>query len=110
VGGSGFLERAIRELDKVAERARAHLDHEGCDTACYRCLKSYQNQRHHEHLDWTLVVDDLEALSSAPPKALPLTKADHADPKPWLEAYAAGVDSPLELAFKRKLEALGLEL
>lgn len=110
VGGSGFLERAVSELDKIAQRARLHLDHDNCESACYRCLKSYRNQRHHEHLDWTLVIDDLEALSTAPPTPLPLTKADHADPKPWLEAYAAGVDSPLELAFKRKLESLGIEL
>jgi hypothetical protein len=31
------------------------------------------------------------------------------DPRPWLEAYAAGVGSPLELAFLRLFEAHGFE-
>jgi very-short-patch-repair endonuclease len=30
------------------------------------------------------------------------------DPKPWLEAYAAGVGSPLELKFLRQFEQYGL--
>lgn len=107
VGGSGFLDRASEELHLVARRALDHLDHKDCETACYRCLKSYTNQRHHEHLVWPLVLPDLEQLAVAPPVK---TGEDTYDPKPWLEAYDAGVGSPLELKFLRLFEKHGIEV
>ena len=109
VGGSGFLERAARELHFVAARAIEHLDHSDCHSACYRCLKSYQNQRVHSHLSWPHIMPDLEALAVLAPEVLPLERGDHHDPKPWLAAYDAGVGSPLELAFLRLFEQHGLD-
>jgi hypothetical protein len=44
LGGSGYLERVAENFDHVAARAIDHLDHTDCETACYRCLKSYYNQ------------------------------------------------------------------
>lgn len=111
IGGSGFLDRAARELHLVAARAVDHLKHgEDCNSACYRCLKSYQNQRHHQLLSWPHVLPDLESLRLAPPVALPAEVGDVHDPKPWLEAYAAGVGSPLELKFLRLFEASGIKV
>jgi len=52
LGGSGYLERFADRLPDVAAAALAHLDHADCEAACYRCLKSYENQRHHELLRW----------------------------------------------------------
>jgi hypothetical protein len=94
----------------VARRALEHLDHPKCETACYRCLKSYANQRHHEHLSWPHVMPDLEALAMAPPERLPAEVGDADDPRPWLEAYDAGVGSPLELKFLRLFEQHGIEM
>ncbi|MBI3846560.1 MAG: DEAD/DEAH box helicase [Planctomycetes bacterium] len=108
VGGSGFLERAAREMHLVAARTIEHLDHPRCETACYRCLKSYNNQRHHQHLSWPRVLPDLEQLREMPPKPLALDKRDVGDPGPWLEAFDAGVGSPLELEFLKLFEANGL--
>jgi hypothetical protein len=108
VGGSGFLERAVSELHLVAVRTLDHLDHEGCDEACYRCLKSYQNQRHHGRLSWPHVIEHLEALATAAPEPAPGALGDVLDPSPWLEAYDAGVGSPLELKFLRLFEKHGL--
>jgi hypothetical protein len=108
VGGSGFLDRCIDELHLVAQRTIEHLDHPRCESACYRCLKSYGNQRHHEHLSWPNVMPDLEALAAAPPDVLPLQLGDPADPRPWLDAYDAGVGSPLELRFLRLFERHGI--
>ncbi len=108
VGGSGFLERAARELDRVALRTIEHLDHPTCETACYRCLKSYNNQRHHESLSWPRAMPDLESLATAPPQRVALDRKDVFDPKPWLEAFDAGVGSPLELRFLRLFEQHGL--
>ena len=110
VGGSGFLDRCLDDLHLVAERAIQHLDHPKCATACYRCLKSYANQRHHEHLSWPSVMPDLEALAMGPPKRLPAEVGDSDDPRPWLEAYDAGVGSPLELKFLRLFEQHGIEV
>jgi len=54
LGGTGYFSRVAAELHLVARRALEHLDHPGCGTACYRCLKSYRNQRFHQHLRWPL--------------------------------------------------------
>ena len=46
----------------------------------------------------------------AAPEALPLQHGDSDDPSPWLEAYVAGVGSPLELKFLRLFEKHGIEV
>jgi hypothetical protein len=107
VGGSGFLDRAAEELHSVAARTIEHLDHAGCESACYRCLKSYQNQRDHQHLNWPQVMPDLEQLAQSAPVPVAADAAAD-DPRPWLEAYDAGVGSPLELKFLRLFDEHGL--
>ncbi len=107
VGGTGYLNKAAEEFHLVARRAIEHLDHPNCETACYRCLKSYSNQRFHDKLRWPLVIPVLEIIASEPPVARAPTARDIDDPGPWLEAYAAGVGSPLELKYLRLFEANG---
>jgi hypothetical protein len=107
LGGSGYLERVAESFHRVAARAIDHLDHRDCQTACYRCLKSYYNQRYHEHLEWPLAMPYLEELRQSGPAPRPLETGDIDDPRPWLEAYAAGVGSPLELKFLRLFEQHG---
>jgi hypothetical protein len=99
VGGSGYLARIASELNIVAEHALQHLDHPDCETACYRCLKAYGNQRFHTLLQWPLAMPALEVLKDAIPVSCAAGYSD--DPRPWLEAYAEGVGSPLELKFWR---------
>lgn len=110
VGGSGFLERAAAELHLVAARALEHLDHDDCEAACYRCLKSYQNQRFHHKLSWPHAVPALEALKQKNPVRRPGRSSDLRRVRAWIEAYEAGVGSPLELRFLRMFEAKGLKL
>ncbi|MBX3399474.1 MAG: DUF1998 domain-containing protein, partial [Gemmataceae bacterium] len=105
VGGSGYLERVASELNVVAEHAIQHLNHPECETACYRCLKAYGNQRFHTLLQWPLAIPALEVLMETPPTLCALTYSD--DPRPWLEAYAEGVGSPLELKFWRLFQQHG---
>jgi hypothetical protein len=107
LGGSGYLERVAENLNYVAARAIDHLDHQDCETACYRCLKSYYNQRYHDLLAWPQVLPALEELRQQPPRRRQLETGDIDDPRPWLEAYAAGVGSPLELKFLRLFEEHG---
>jgi hypothetical protein len=104
LGGTGYLQRIGDEFHLVARTALDHLDHPNCQTACYRCLKSYSNQRHHESLDWPLTIPHLRALADEQPLRKALERGDDDSPKPWLEAYAAGVGSPLELKFLRLFE------
>jgi hypothetical protein len=105
LGGTGYLDRAAEDFHLVARYALDHLDHPHCETACYRCLKSYANQRFHDLLRWPLAVPHLEALAAQPPERQPIERGDIDDPAPWLEAYATGVGSPLELKFLRLFEA-----
>lgn len=107
LGGTGYLERAAEDLHLIARRTLEHLDHPDCETACYRCLKSYGNQRFHDQLRWPLTVPYLEALAAQPSERQPLELGDIDDPAPWLEAYSAGVGSPLELRFLRLFEQHG---
>ena len=53
---------------------------------------------------------DLEALATSAPTPLPSEPGDADDPKPWLDAYDAGVGSPLELKFLRLFEQHGIEV
>ncbi|MBI4651699.1 DEAD/DEAH box helicase [Candidatus Desantisbacteria bacterium] len=108
IGGSGYLPKIAQEFDKVAKEAEAFLEHKNCESSCYRCLKAYQNQRHHEYLKWPGIISDLEALYSVSPEQRPLERGDMDDPSSWLEAYSAGVGSPLELKFLRLFEKHGL--
>jgi len=104
LGGTGYLKRIADELHLVARAAIEHLDHPGCEMACYRCLKSYKNQRFHDILQWPLAMGSLEDLAQEPTQARNLQTGDIDDPTPWLEAYAEGVGSPLELKFLRLFE------
>ena len=110
IGGSGYLPKIAEEFNKVAEDTIHFLDHDNCVTACYRCLKSYQNQRHHEYLNWLRIIPDLEMIKEVQIKKRPKETGDIDDPKPWLEAYDAGVGSPLELKFLRLFEQFGLQV
>lgn len=107
VGGSGYLRKFVEELPQVAHAALEHLDHEGCDTACYRCLKTYLNQRWHSVLHWPVVTSTLEGLAESAPEPRALDAIDVNDPTPWLQAFAAGCASPLEYRCLQLLESAG---
>ncbi len=108
LGGSGYLERvAATAFDAVARRTIEHLDHPNCVVACYRCLKGYRNQRFHDQLSWPQTIPALEDLASAAPITRPLQATDVDDPGAWLEAFEAGVGSPLELKFWRLFQDHG---
>ncbi len=107
LGGSGYLPRIAEQFHAVAAQAIEHLDHSDCETACYRCLKSYYNQRYHDQLAWPQIMPALAEMATAAPQLRPRETGDIDDPRPWLEAYAAGVGSPLELKFLRLFEQHG---
>jgi ATP-dependent helicase YprA (DUF1998 family) len=63
IGGSGYLRKLFHKLDDVTRQALNHLLHENCETACYRCLKTYQNQGNHAMLHWPVIISALEGLA-----------------------------------------------
>jgi len=52
-GGSGLLEQILERWREVIATARELLAGcvQGCDTACYACLKTFRNQFHHDRLN-----------------------------------------------------------
>ena len=61
----------------------------------------------HACWNWPRIITDLHALAAERPARQPQELGDQDDPRPWLEAYSAGVGSPLELKFLRLFEQHG---
>ena len=101
LGGSGLLRRLAEHLPAVAKAALQHLDGHECPDSCYRCLRTYRNQRHHQRLDWHLAVPYLRALTGE--TVVDEGKVQGIQPVPknegpeWDEARAQGCESPQEL-------------
>lgn len=110
VGGSGYLARMAEEFHLVAGAALHHLDHDDCESACYRCLKSYTNQRFHDRLHWPSIISTLQGLAAVTPSPITLNAADKRDPRPWFEAFQAGCDSPLEHRVLTLLQSAGVDV
>lgn len=111
LGGSGLLRRLAENLPAVARAALEHLKDHDCPNSCYRCLRSYRNQRLHRLLDWRLVIPHLLALSgevvvSGGPIAgvVPVPQNEGPD---WDAARAEGCESPQELKLLQAIRADG---
>ena len=50
--GAGYAKLIAQNMDTVFESAFERLDRCECgpETSCYKCLRSYRNQRHHDDL------------------------------------------------------------
>ena len=111
LGGSGLLRRLAENLPAVARAALEHLDGHDCPNSCYRCLRSYRNQRIHKTLDWRLAIPYLRALtgeSVVPGGPIQGVQpvAVNAGPE-WDEARAEGCESPQELNLLKAVRAGG---
>jgi len=62
-GGSGYLRRLHERFPDIAARAHDHLTACECESACYRCLKEYWNQREHALLDKQLILPTLAMMA-----------------------------------------------
>ncbi len=108
VGGSGVLASLAEpeRLAAVVARARELL-HEGdpeggCEKACYACLLSFFNQRHHDLLDRMLVLPWLQALGDL--DVTPIVSEDR------FEALSARCESQLERQVLSAIRGRGLPL
>jgi hypothetical protein len=62
-GGAGYVERLSHLLPEAAMAALERLETCVCVDSCYRCLRSYYNQREHKTLDKRLVLPTLRQLA-----------------------------------------------
>jgi ATP-dependent helicase YprA (DUF1998 family) len=111
LGGSGLLKRLAEDLPAVARAALEHLDGHECPNSCYRCLRSYRNQRLHRLLDWRMAVPYLRALSGE--VVVGEGQIHGVQPVPgnegpeWDEARAEGCESPQELNLLKAIRGDG---
>ncbi len=61
-GGAGYVRKVASRFTEVLAAARAILDGCDCDRSCYKCLRTYGNQRQHDLLDKNLIAPYLDAL------------------------------------------------
>ena len=110
IGGSGILEAIATHFPSVAQSALEHLKDHDCARSCYRCLRSYRNQRVHGFLDWRLIMPWLRSAAMA--RSIPLGTSPvspHVQEGPeWEEARREGCSSPLELRLLKAIRELGL--
>lgn len=109
LGGAGVIDGLLREFNSVVQAAIRHLEGHDCPASCYRCLRSYRNQRVHSLLNWRLAMPHLRvaAPSVLSPIATPAAPVQTEGPE-WEEARREGCESPIELALLRAIRAAGL--
>ncbi|MBI2806633.1 MAG: DEAD/DEAH box helicase [Planctomycetes bacterium] len=67
-GGSGLLEQMLARWQELIATAKELLAGcvQGCETACYSCLKTFRNQFHHEMLNRHKALELMERLNCPP--------------------------------------------
>lgn len=67
-GGSGLLEQMLARWTELIATAKELLAGctQGCETACYACLKTFRNQFHHDLLNRHRALALMETLNSPP--------------------------------------------
>src|ERR1039457_69214 len=109
LGGSGIIEAMVREFQQVARAAVRHLEGHDCPASCYRCLRSYRNQRIHGILNWRLAMPYLQAAAASELEPLVSTMPPSRGGGPeWDEARREGCESPLELRLLKAIRSAGL--
>jgi ATP-dependent helicase YprA (DUF1998 family) len=109
LGGSGVIDSLRREFRLVLQAAIRHLDGHDCPASCYRCLRSYRNQRVHGLLNWRLALPYLRvaALTALSPATAQESIGSMEGPD-WEEARREGCESPIELALLKAIRSAGL--
>jgi len=109
LGGSGIIDAFVREFQQVSRSAVRHLEAHECPASCYRCLRSYRNQRVHGVLNWRLAMPYLQAAAETELEPLASTaRPSKAEGPAWDEARREGCESPLELRLLKAIRNVGL--
>jgi hypothetical protein len=109
LGGSGMIEAMLLEFQDVARAAVQHLEGHNCPASCYRCLRSYRNQRVHGILNWRLAMPYLQAAAASELEPLAAAaRPTRAEGPEWDEARREGCESPLEMRLLKAIRAAEL--
>lgn len=113
LGGSGVLREFIDKFADISAKALQVLTECSCDKACYKCLKTYFNQRDHNSLDKRMVIDTLQGFKETTNYNIqeitaeefktivkPITK----DEVKELTSFAEGEETPIERMLREALE------
>jgi len=113
LGGSGILQEFLEKFDGISQKAIQILEECSCDKACYKCLKTYFNQRNHSILDKQLVIETLrqfaemgntqiQEITSDDFKTInkPFTQNEFSE----LMSFAEGEESPIEKILREAIE------
>ncbi len=107
VGGSGVLQDLAEKFPQVAQFTLRHLEGHDCAGSCYRCLRTYRNQRVHHLLDWRLIIPWLQAATKST-----VIKSSVQNPpmqgQDWDEARREGCQSPMELMLLKAMREANL--
>lgn len=107
VGGSGVIQDLTEKFPQVAQFALKHLEGHDCPDSCYRCLRTYSNQRVHHLLNWRLIIPWLQ-MASCSRIVKASTKLPPMQGVEWDEARKEGCQSPAELKLLKAMRAIGL--
>ena len=110
LGGSGILGEIARRFSDVARAAAQHLNGHDCPSSCYRCLRSYRNQRVHGLLNWRLIYPQLQAVADESVRSVGQAAPNRptTESPDWDEARRNGCGSPLEYQLLQAMRAAGL--
>jgi very-short-patch-repair endonuclease len=117
LGGSGVLKEFMEKFAEISTKALQVLDECTCEKACYKCLKTYFNQRDHEKLDKRLVKATLQAFAETGQYNIqevtvkeykkivkPLSKSEIEEITKFIE----GEETPIERILREAIEKAGL--
>ena len=79
--GAGYADEFVHDIDRILEVAHdicAGCRNTHCETACYRCLLDYGNQRYHALLNRHIAVDLLDFIREGREPELSLEKQERA--------------------------------
>ena len=105
-GGSGIIDLIWDYWDQILEHSKELIIKDCCQSGCYECLKSYDNQQYHQIIDKSIfimdktvpLIDNLKKMSLDSSKSnykeIPVDKPQEADKK-----------SPAEEVFKNYLDS-----
>jgi very-short-patch-repair endonuclease len=110
IGGSGLLREIATHFPQVAHAAVQHLAGHDCPTSCYRCLRSYRNQRMHARLNWRLIYPQLLAAADEEVGTVELIAPIRSatEGPDWDEARRNGCGSPIEYRLLLAMRAASL--
>ena len=95
-GGAGYSELIAKNFKEVIKASLERLESCECPESCYRCLRTYRNQRWHKWLNRHLVIPWMKSILDAP-----LLVSDEAARKErrLTPPEELGLDSRFEAAF-----------